>query len=124
VLTQAHIDEMRRLAGYSLSWSIPGPRGLGNRPSSAYRAGLRRYLVSAQDGRCAACGRELGSDAQLCHIVARGPHRRGWHPGNIYAGHQQCNYDDRSYGDALPLTRFALPAIIPMAWPKKLKAYT
>lgn len=107
-------------AGTDLMWNN-GPLGkfgplVGARPNSANRRGLQEFLTESQDGICAFCG-EDGAD-EMCHIVASGPERRGFVPGNIAMGHYACNRDQVTrYGAIVPMAGIARPDIVPTVWP-------
>lgn len=99
-------------AGASFDWA--GYKGACARPQGG-QAALLRYLTSVQGGVCAACGDDLndGTALEVCHLVSGGAKRRGYVPGNLYAGHKSCNDDDREcFGAIVPPESLARPDVV------------
>ena len=135
MLTQTMIDYFAALAGPLFLWdSVPkrSPMGPNERPDSGWRIPLRMDLVARQGGICPVCGNALPGDGSIGgivefnHVVARGPHIRGFIKGNIFAGCAPCNsatkplYDNDgmliSGREILDIDYFARPDLIPLDW--------
>lgn len=119
MLTESHIANFVALAGDDFTWE--GVRGCGRPPSSymgrtGIRQALRLDLIARQGGVCFACGDNLDASAEFCHIVARGPHKRGWLPGNIAVGCAGCNERQKQAGPVVHIADMARPDVVPMEW--------
>lgn len=98
-------------AGPTFSWPTPS-----SRPTSDIRAGLFAWLKDACGNVCAFCGEE--GVTQACHIVsAGGDGRRGYVPGNIAMGCDDCNETDRAAGPIVEYATILRPDLIPTEWP-------
>jgi hypothetical protein len=107
-------------------WGVRGT----SRPGNDVRVVLRdRDLVERQGGICPQCGKPLGPVVEFCHLVARGPHVKGFIEGNIFAGHPTCNKETQPvYGadgrlesgtEALMPSDLARPDLIAETWTPK-----
>lgn len=124
MLTNDDIQGFVDLAGPGLTWD--GVRG-GSRPPSSYRTALRDDLWERQGRTCPVCGKgDTGEGIEFNHVVARGPKVKGFHPGNVFAGHASCNastkpiYDEAgnliSGVEILWADHFKRVDLIPLEW--------
>lgn len=107
------ISAMVALAGEDFSWDGALP---GHRPSAKVRPLLRDWLIAFQGGVCVFC--EQHDDAmEFCHIVSRGPGKRGFLPGCVVAGCAPCNARQKKEGPVVAFEDIARPDLIAMDWP-------
>lgn len=105
-------------AGSDYMWD--GITGTQSCPRGDAFPGLVAFLAIAQQGICAACGDEFGSETlNVCHIVSQGPRKRGYVAGNLYLGHRGCNETDITYGAAVPLASLIRADLIPTTYPTR-----
>jgi hypothetical protein len=107
------IVRLAYLAGLDYMWEGTKTYRLSSDP----RAGLRVWMESVQSGKCAFCGGPLGIDWELCHIVSGGKEKRGWTPGNIAAGCNDCNDIDAKTHSVIPYGTINHPELIQTEWP-------
>lgn len=127
MLTVETIVYMTRLAGADFRWTATDDvrGGKGYRLSSLPRLGLRLWLAQQADYRCVFCGHPTPvfdpitgeSIGELCHIVSRGPDKRGWLAGNIGWGCSGCNDWQALRGPVVEFVGIAHPERIPTEWP-------
>jgi hypothetical protein len=109
-------------AGTDLMWEN-GPIGkfgplVGARSNSAWKRGLREFIEAYANGQCVFCGTDTDGSGELCHIVASGPKRRGFVPGNIALGCYTCNREQVTrYGEIVPVSGIRYPHLVPSEWP-------
>jgi hypothetical protein len=114
MLTQSILARLTRLAGEGYRWDIPANTA---RLSSDPRAGLRVWLASFQNGKCAFCGEALDERFDICHVVSGGENRKGWYEGNLAAGCRECNELDGANGPVIAFETIVRPDLIPQEWP-------
>jgi hypothetical protein len=115
-LTAAHITANLALAGPGYAWE--GVKGTSDLPSYA-RPGLRIVLAERQEGICPQCGDALEGTLNFCHIVPRGPLKKGWTASNVFLGHAACNGFVLGESDhAMTFADLARPDLIDVTpWP-------
>lgn len=101
------------MAGSTYDWATTP----GHRPTSDVRQGLRMWLAAMQGDRCAACGDTLGEGWELSHVVSGGAARKGFVPGNIFAGCRACNEIDAENGPVIAFNSILFANLIPTEWP-------
>lgn len=117
-ITELDVTRFEAMAGEGFSWPDRG----GNRPPSSYmgRTGfrdiLRDDLRTRQGDICFACGDALNGGGEFCHIVSRGPVRKGWLPGNIAIGHAACNEMQKEAGEVVHISDMVRPDVVPTEW--------
>lgn len=128
MVTTADVTALAVLAGPEFGWD--GVRGC-HRPAADVRTPLRLELLGEQGGVCFWCG-DAATEPEFCHLVSRGPSRKGWLPGNIGIGCASCNDCrrggtgdrvcdpaapcQRCTGPVLPVSRMARPDVIASEW--------
>lgn len=123
-ITNVDVQRFKDLAGSDLLYvGVKGSSRFGN----DIRTKRRTDLLERQDGICPVCG-ESGTERgawEFNHVVARGPKKLGFMPGNIFAGHSSCNAKTKpTYVDGvlvagvevLWVEHFARPDLIPTEW--------
>lgn len=117
------VETFLTYAGPDFTWAY-APRNC-ERPTSAAKRGLRRFVWEYVGGRCTFCDAPVSLDGtaadrmELCHLVARGPKgiNRGWFPGNIAGGCISCNIDQKNAGRVVDVATIMRPEAIPFEWP-------
>lgn len=116
MLTRSIIAQHVAWAGVDYMWN-GGPRP-GHRLSAAPRRGLRQWLWEFSGGLCVFCDDEVPfEEFEMCHIVSRGPEKRGWLPGNIATGCAHCNITQAFLGPIVEFDSIKRPDLIPTEWP-------
>ena len=129
MITQAEHAYLVKWAGTDFQWEN-GPLGkhgrrVGSRPNSAQRRALREYVETYANGQCVFCGTDTDGNGELCHVVASGPKRRGFVPGNIALGCYRCNRDQvERFGEIVPMSAILLPELVPSEWPTPMALQT
>lgn len=113
MFTQDMLDGFVALAGDDFAWA--GVKGC-HRPASDVRRALRADLIARQGGICFDCGEMLDDTAEFCHIVSRGPARKGWMPGNIGIGHSACNERQKDRSPIVQIADMTRPDVIVTDW--------
>lgn len=111
------VTRMVTLATPDYSW----PNG-GSRPTLMVRNGLFAFLASFAGMRCVFCG-EHTDKGYACHIVSSGrtghDGRKGYLPGNLAYGCEDCNEIDRGNGPVIAFDSILHPELIPTEWPAR-----
>lgn len=111
-----YLARLARLAGEDYRWD--GVRGVAEITSKA-RAPFRAWLAARQGGICPQCGDALDGTLNFCHIIPRGPLKKGWTTGNVFVGHARCNgYALGTADHAMTFDMFARPdRVFTGPWP-------